>query len=81
VLIFDYYTNLCARKKSSAWRYHALDEARRHFSAYANSRVYFSVRLDTLVLGRHAFAFTGLNALASRISGIGGELIAIVHKP
>ena len=80
VLIFDYYTNLCARKKCSSWRYHSLDEVRRHFAPYAGSRVYFSLRLDTILLGRHAFGFTGLNALASRVSGVGGDLIALVRK-
>ena len=80
VLIFDYYSNLCARKKNSSWRYHSLDEVRRHFSPYASSRVCFSLRFDTLLLGRHAFGFTGLNALASRVSGVGGELVAMVRK-
>jgi SAM-dependent methyltransferase len=80
VLIFDYNTKLCAWKKSSRWRYHSLDEARRHFSPYANSRVCFSLRFDTLLLGHHAFGFTGLNALASRLSGVGGELVALVRK-
>jgi SAM-dependent methyltransferase len=80
VLIFDYYTNLCARKPQDSWRYHSLDEARRHFSAYPGSRVYFSLRFDTLLLGRHAFGFSGVSALGSRISGVGGELVAMVRK-
>jgi len=80
VLIFDYYTNLCARKKSNSWRYHSLEETQRHFSAFTDCRVYFSLRADTMLLGRHAFGFTGLNAWVSRISGVGGELVAILHK-
>ena len=80
VLIFDYNTNLCARKKGGGWRYHSLAEVRRHFAPYADSQVYFSLRVDTILLGRHAFAFTGLNALASRVAGVGGDLIAIVRK-
>jgi SAM-dependent methyltransferase len=80
VLIFDYYTNLCVRKAGGSWRYHSLAEARRHFGAFAGSRVCFSMRLDTLLLGRHAFGLTGVNALASRVTGIGGELVAFVPK-
>jgi len=80
VLIFDYYTNLCARKTGGAWRYHSVAEARRHFAAFAGSRVCFSVRLDTLLLGHHAFGLSGVNALASRVAGIGGELVALVPK-
>ncbi len=80
MLIFDYYTNLCARKPQDSWRYHSLDDARRHFSAYPGSRVYFSLRFDTLLLGRHAFGFSSLCALGSRLSGVGGELVAMVRK-
>jgi SAM-dependent methyltransferase len=80
MLIFDYYSNLAARKQNDSWRYHSLREVRRHFSVYPGSRIYFSLRFDTLLLGRHAFALTGVNALASRLSGIGGDLVALVRK-
>jgi SAM-dependent methyltransferase len=80
VLIFDYYTNLCARKQGGSWRYHSMNEARRHFSQYPGSRVYFSLRFDTLLLGSFAFGLSGLSALGSRISGAGGELVVLVRK-
>lgn len=80
LLIFDYYTNLCPRKPRDAWRYHSLPDARRHFAPYTGARVCFSLRLDTLLLGRYAFGFGPLNALVSRLAGLGGELVAFVPK-
>ena len=80
VLIFDYYSKLVARKSGGGWRYHSLAEVQRHFSPWPGTRVLFSLRFDTLVLGTGAFHFSGLNALVSRISGVGGDLVAIVRK-
>jgi SAM-dependent methyltransferase len=80
VLIFDYYTNLCPRKKSEAWIYHSMAATKQHFAHYSGSKVFFSLRLDTVVLGSFAFSLSRANAMASRISGLGGDLIAIVPK-
>jgi SAM-dependent methyltransferase len=82
VMIFDYYTNLCERRKSESWIYHTLADVKRHFSLYPGAEVYFSLRIETLVFGSWAlsFPFTLLAALVSRYTGIGGELIAIVPR-
>jgi SAM-dependent methyltransferase len=80
VLIFDYYTNLCPRKKSSAWLYHSVAAARKHFSHYPGGEVYFSLRVDTLLLGSRSFSMSALNIVAGRFTGIGGDLVAIVPK-
>ncbi|MGH7950550.1 MAG: class I SAM-dependent methyltransferase [Limisphaerales bacterium] len=79
-LVFDYYSNLCARKKSASWIYHSVSSVRQHFSPYPGAKVYFSLRIDTALLGSAAFYLTNLNMLTSRITGIGGDLIAIVQK-
>jgi SAM-dependent methyltransferase len=80
VLIFDYYSKLEPRKSAGGWRYHSLTEVQQHFSPWPGTRVLFSLRVDTLVLGAGAFHFSGLNALVSRVSGVGGDLVAIVRK-
>jgi SAM-dependent methyltransferase len=81
VLIFDYYTRLSTGRHSSAWRYHSLAEVREHFSRYRGAQVCFSVRLESRLLGRLSFLSTmsTLSALASRTTGIGGELVAFVR--
>ena len=80
VLIFDYYTNLCPRKKSAAWIYHSVAAARKHFSRYPGGKVYFSLRVDTLLLGSRSFSLSAFNIVAGRFTGIGGDLVAIVPK-
>jgi 2-polyprenyl-3-methyl-5-hydroxy-6-metoxy-1,4-benzoquinol methylase len=82
VMIFDYYTNLCRRRKSQSWIYHSLADAKKHFSLYPGATVYFSLRIETLLFGSWAlsFPFTLLAAFISRSGGIGGELIAFVPR-
>jgi SAM-dependent methyltransferase len=80
--VFDYYTRLrrASQQQSGTWRYHTLDEARLHFSAFPDARVRFSTRLETPLLGRGSFArpVTAVAAVVSRITGLGGELVAML---
>ena len=80
VLIFDYYSNLCLRKKSESWIYHSVASVKRNFSHYPDAKIYFSLRVDALLLGDLSFSLSGLNIIASRVMGMGGDLIAIVPK-
>jgi SAM-dependent methyltransferase len=80
MLIFDYYTNPGAREKSKSWIYHSAASVEKHFSRYPGTEIYFSLRFDTLLLGRFSFSLSDMNILASRATGIGGDLIAIVPK-
>ncbi len=82
MMIFGYHTNFCPRKKSKSWIYHSYSDAKRHFSSYPDAKVYFSLRIEALLLGRYAFRFpfTRIAALISRITGVGGELIAFVPR-
>src|SRR5579863_3063729 len=82
IMIFAYGTNLCPRKKTSSWTYHSLSDAKKYFSSYTGARVYFSLRLETLLFGKWAFVapLTSLCALISRTTGLGGELIAFVPR-
>jgi SAM-dependent methyltransferase len=82
VMLFAYGTNLCPRRKTPSWTYHSLPAARAYFSRYPGSTVYFSLRLETLVLGSWAFSrpLTLLASLISRLFGAGGELIAVVPR-
>jgi len=82
VLIFDYYTNLCTRKKSKSWQYHSVAAAKRHFSGYTGAEVYFSLRLDTLLFGRFAFSriMSQFGKLFSSTTGFGGDLVVFVPR-
>ena len=82
VMIFTYHTNLCARRKSETWIYHSFSEAKKYFSSYPGATVYFTIRIETLLFGSLAFRipFTRLCALISRITGIGGELVAFIPR-
>ena len=82
VLVFDYYTNLCPRDRSATWAYHSLQSTREHFRRFSGAKVYFSLRLETMVLGRLAFtpAVSAVNALFGKTTGIGGDLVAFVRK-
>jgi len=82
-LIFVYNTKLDSRDSTSSWRYHSLRDATQHFSSYADHQIFFLSRLDTLILGKHAFnrvAFA-LNEFISKRFGFGGDLVSIVRKP
>lgn len=81
-LIFDYHTNFCARKHSETWIYHSMATIKKHFSDHANAEIYFSLKVETLFLGKCAFStpMTVINSWLSRRLGVGGELIAFVRK-
>jgi SAM-dependent methyltransferase len=82
VLIFDYHTRLVGNLPSANWRYHNIAEAIKHFSRYPVAEVYFSLRLETCLIGK--FGFSPLSSRfsqhLSRTLGIGGELVAFVRR-
>lgn len=82
VFIFDYYSRLGPRHRSATWCYHSLAAVTQHFSGHPSAEVYFSLRLEAILLGRLAFSrpVTSVGSLISRHSTLGGELIAIVRK-
>ncbi len=82
VMIFSYCTNFSPRMKSTGYIHHSLEDARKHFAVYVGAKVYFSLRIETLLLGRMALCspLTLLCKLASRFTGIGGELVAFVPR-
>jgi SAM-dependent methyltransferase len=82
VFIFLYNTNLRRSGDSGPWRYHTLNEARQHFGKIRGSVTYFSLRLETAVLGPISFnpLVTRVNALFSRFSGAGGEIVSLVKR-
>ncbi len=83
VLIFDYHTKLSNRNKSDSWIYHSFDDARKHFSSYPAADVYFSLRIETLLFSKGTFrrSATRLFSTLSRLTGVGGELVALVPRP
>ena len=83
VLVFDYYSKLSTRKRSSTWLYHSARHVEEHFSRYPHAEVHFSLRVDTILLGSLAFSklIGFLNQFVSRKTGIGGEIVAFVRKP
>src|SRR5207302_4426792 len=82
ILIFDYYSRLGATEQSQEWIYHSLANVQNHFSRYPGAEVYFSLRMETMLLGRLAFSqqVARICAWLSLRTGVGGELIAIVPK-
>jgi SAM-dependent methyltransferase len=82
VLVFDYNSRLCPRKSGQTWRNHSLAAVNKHFSCYPGASVYFSTRLEAILLNRLALSFpiTQLAVLSNYMTGMGGELVAIVRK-
>jgi SAM-dependent methyltransferase len=83
VFIFDYYSKLHPGKRSETWLYHSMADVRKHFSRLGDARTYFVLRLDAVLLGSLSLTrpWSALAAAASRLTGAGGELVAIVRKP
>lgn len=77
VFIFDYYTRL--RKSGEGWIYHQREDVRKHFSRFAPTQTYFSLRLDAMLFGAGALT-RGWSDVAAMAGGLGGELVAIVRK-
>jgi SAM-dependent methyltransferase len=82
ILVFDYYTNLSRRKQSAVWRHHTLGETKAHFARHRDAQVYFTLRMDTRILGRHAFSRvnTVICSAVSRVTGLGGDLVVFLRK-
>lgn len=82
LFIFLYSTNFHSRKWSDTWRHHNLDDIMHFFSDYQDKLVYFSSKVDCLLFGKLAFnkVFSYMNMFASRIFGLGGELVCFIRK-
>ena len=82
LLIVDYHTKLRPSKHSDLWKYHSREEFRKHFGYFTNARTTFSLRVDTLLLGSWALRepFVSMGTLASQLTGVGGELLAVVQR-
>jgi SAM-dependent methyltransferase len=83
ILIFDYYSRLGATGESREWIYHSMASVQNHFSHYPGAEVYFSLRVETMLLGKFSFSrqVSGLCATLSNRLGVGGELVVFLRKP
>jgi len=81
LFIFCYNANF-NKIKSDVWRCHSLDQVKRFFSDYQNKEIYFSSKIDCLIFRKFAFnkVFSYINVFASRILGLGGEIVCIIKK-
>ena len=79
--IFAYNSNFSSRV-SPKWRYHSLQDVRRHFSEWPNSEIFFLNKLTTYLLRRLSFTRTvgRLNILLSKACGAGGDVVCISRK-
>jgi SAM-dependent methyltransferase len=79
--IFAYNSNFSS-KASPRWRYHSIEDTKKHFSAYSDVRFFFVTRAAACVLNKYSLspAVTRLNVLLSRIFGMGGDLVCILRK-
>jgi hypothetical protein len=82
VLVFDYNSRLRPENSAPTWRNHSVAAVRRHFSCYPQAKVYFSTCVDAILLNRLALSLpiTRLAMLANRMTGLRGEIVAIVRK-
>lgn len=82
VFIFLYHSNFNKKKQSDSWRCHSLDEISQYFSDYNNKTIYFTSKVDCFLFGKFAFNnfFSNINSLASKILGLGGEIVCFIKK-
>ena len=82
VLIFAYNTNFSS-KTSPSFRCHSLRDVTEHFRDCANSRIFFTTKADTIVLGKYAFTafMTRINILLSKVCGLGGDIVCVLKNP
>lgn len=82
ILIFDYHTKLNPRRHSDEWIYHSLSNIRAHFARYAGAEVYFSIRVERMLLpwGGFTARSSHFSTWVSRLTGLGGELLAFIRK-
>jgi SAM-dependent methyltransferase len=82
VLIFAYNSNFSS-KSVRPFRCHSLHDVKEHFRRYPNGKVFFTTKLDALMLGKYAFTgfMTRMNILLSKACGIGGDLVCVLKNP
>jgi len=82
LFIFCYNVNYSKKKQSDKWRFHGLNDIKQYFSTYKNKKIYFTSKVDCLILGKFAFnkVFSYINIIASKIFGLGGEIVCIIKK-
>jgi SAM-dependent methyltransferase len=82
VLIFAYNTNFSS-SSSPSFRCHSLRDVTDHFRDCSDSRIFFSTKADTIVLGKYAFTalMTRINILLSKACGIGGDIVCVLKNP
>jgi SAM-dependent methyltransferase len=82
ILIMDYHTSFAQRRSTPAWRHHTFADFKKHFSAFSEVQLYFTLRIAQRFLGAHAFSsvLTRVDMLVSKITGVGGELIAVARR-
>ncbi len=81
IFVYNTKLNKASQAQQGPWRYHSVEEIDRHF-ARRNARTYFSSRYDTHLLGERAFnmVVSAGNVLASRVLGVGGDIVTFVQK-
>jgi SAM-dependent methyltransferase len=82
IFVFCYHANFNKKKQVDSFRCHTLEEIRQYFSDYQNKEIFFSSKVDCLVFGKLAFnkIFSYINVFASRILGLGGEIVCFIKK-
>jgi SAM-dependent methyltransferase len=82
IFIFIYYTILNPRCRSTSWNYHSMKSIARHFVDYPNTKIYFTRRSGTSLLGTFALSYpmTFIDRGISRTTGSGGYAVVLVTK-
>jgi SAM-dependent methyltransferase len=79
IFVFAYNSNFSS-KPSPKWRYHSLEDVKKHFRGYDNAQIFFLNKIVTFLLRKYSFSsfLTRRNIFLSRVSGMGGDLICIL---
>jgi SAM-dependent methyltransferase len=79
--VFAYNSNFSS-KVSPTWRYHTLEDVRRHFNGYPDVGIFFLNKITNYLLRTYSFtAFTThVNVLLSKAFAVGGDVVCIVRK-
>ena len=82
LFIFCYNVNFNIKKQSDHWKFHNLDDINYYFSNYQSKVIYFSSKLDCILLGKFSFnkIFSYINMFASKLLGLGGEIVCFIKK-
>jgi SAM-dependent methyltransferase len=81
--IFVYNTKFYKKNdKCVKWLYHNICSVEKHFKLFENPKIFFSLRIETLIFKSFAFnkISSKINFYISKMLGVGGDIICVINK-